>query len=116
MEDKIPNITDADIERIVRRDFSQVAFADVIGTLKKYESETEQGRNRVWASILKLAGGDIELLRLYVEKACYDYRDVIAAAEYPKYTPHAFGDLLDGKAAPLMDKDWKQYQSWLNKP
>lgn len=116
MEQMIPNINDADIKRIVRRDFPQLEFIDVENILASYKPESEKGRNRVYASILKLSEGNIDLLKKYVEKANNDYRDIIAVSEYPNYSEHAFeNNLPDRKRKQLINDDWMQYQAWLNK-
>jgi hypothetical protein len=116
MEQKSPNIRDKDIQRIVRRDFPQLTFTEVEDMLKMYKSESKKGKNRVYASILKLSDGKIELIKKYVEKANTDYRDVIALSEYPNYLEHAFEDELPvEKKKQLIDDDWKQYEAWLNK-
>ena len=116
MEQRVPNISDADIKRIVRRDFPHLEFNEIESVLGVYKSENKKGRNRVLASILKLSGGNIGLLKKYVEKANDDYRDIIALSEYPNYSEHAFqDDLPDKKKKQLSNDDWMQYQAWLNK-
>ena len=116
MEQKIPSITDSDIKRIVRREFPQFDFTEIEDILKMYKSESDRGKNRVYASILKLSNGNIELVKKYVEKANKDYRDVIALAEYPSYSEHAFDDNLPTeKKKQLINDDWKQYEAWINK-
>jgi hypothetical protein len=115
MEQKIPDIDFSVITRIVERDFPLVVFSEVEAILRNYKSESEGGRNRVYASILKLSEGNLELLTKYVEKANNDYRDVIALSEYPNYSGYAFRDLPQSEKLGLIDLDWKQYQEWLNK-
>jgi hypothetical protein len=116
IDPKTPHITDADIERLIKRDFSPLAFSEVAQVLKKYTSETKLGENRVYAAALKLAKGDIALLTKYVDKANNDYRDIIALSEYPNYSSYAFDDnLSDEQAKQLIDADWNQYEAWLNK-
>jgi hypothetical protein len=116
MEQKIPKISDNDIKRIANRDFSQLDFSIIESLLKVYKSESNKGKNRVYASILKLSGGNIELIKKYVDKANNDYRDVIALSEYPNYSQHVFeDDLSDEKKKQLIKDDWTQYEAWLNK-
>lgn len=116
MEQKIPNISDSDIKRIVRRDFPKLKFTEIEDILKMYKSESERGRNRVYASILKLSDSNIELVKEYVERANVDYRDVIALSEYPNYSEYAFEDDLPvKKKKQLINDDWTQYEAWLNK-
>lgn len=116
MEQKIPSISNDDINRIIKRDFPQLKPSEIEDVLKGYNSESERGKNRVYASILKLSNGNIKLIREYVEKANIDYRDVIALSEYPNYSEYAFEDELPvQKKKQLIDDDWKQYEAWLDK-
>jgi hypothetical protein len=116
MEQKIPSISDSDIKRIVQRDLPQLDFAEIESILKMYKSKSEEGRNRIYASILKLSDGNIELIKKFVEKANYDFRDIIALSEYPIYSEHAFDDdLPEQKKNQFINDDWCQYEYWLNK-
>ena len=67
---------------------------------------------RVRLAVLKLAGGDTAQLRAHLDVALADYRDVIAAAEYPGY-----GRAMD--PPPDVDgtiaRDWEQYEAWLRR-
>ncbi|MDA9317121.1 hypothetical protein N9Q58_04315 [Polaribacter sp.] len=115
MEQKIPNIKDAVIKRIVEREFSSVKFTKIEGILKRYQSRNSKGMNRIYAAILKLSNGNIELIKKYVEQANSDYRDIIALAEYPNYSKYDFDENLSKeKEKQLIDSDWKQYEIWLN--
>ena len=116
MDQKIPTISDEDIKRIVSRDFPQIEFDKVMAVLSIYESESNNGMNRVYASILKLSNGNYELLKKYAEKAKSDYRDVISLSEYPNYSAQAFNDNLPDKMKKeLIHRDWVQYEAWLLK-
>jgi hypothetical protein len=116
MEQMIPNISDADIKRITKRDFPQFDFAVIASILKVYKSESKQGENRIHASVLKLANGNIETLQEYIVKANSDYRDILALSEYPNYSEIAFEQKLsDDKKEGIIRQDWMQYQAWLNK-
>ena len=65
----IPDVTEKDIDRIVRRDFLSERYSQ--GRLPKECS-------RVHLAALKLAQGDLERLRLHVGRSEQDYRDVLA--------------------------------------
>ena len=87
-----PNVTSADVERVVRRDFPAERFADVMAMLGEYGAEDWQREaDRVRLATLKLAGGSMERLRYEVEGAKCDYRDVLAPAEYPGYCKRVGG-------------------------
>ena len=110
---RIAKVTQKDVDRIIQRDFLASEFKSVTEILTLYRSS--EGF-RVFASILKLSQGDIALVKEYVDKANYDYRDIIAASEYPNYSERAFDDDLSKKDAKyLEDLDWKQFQTWFNK-
>ena len=113
MEQKIPVVSDSDIKRIIKRDYPNVEGSFVLALLSKYKSESKKGKNRIFASILKLAEGKTELIEKYVEKANEDYRDILALSEYPHYSKYAFeDDLSSEREKELNDKDWEQYQKW----
>lgn len=116
MEQKVIIVSDADIKRISKRDFPQLEFGEIESILGMYKSESIAGRNRIYASILKLSDCNIELLRKYVTKAVNDYRDIIALSEYPNYSEYALeSNLSDQIKQQLIDEDWMQYQEWFNK-
>jgi hypothetical protein len=116
MEQRIPIIDDDDITRIIKRDFPRSELANIKTMLAPYNSDSNIGRNRVYASILKLSEGNSDLLKEYVLKANNDYRDILSAAEYPNYSEHAFeDDLSDEQKKQLIESDWMQYQPWLDK-
>lgn len=116
MEQRIPKISYSDIKRIIKRDFPQSEFTEIESALQMYKSKSEGGRNRVFASILKLSDGNLELVKKFAEKANYDFRDVVSLSEYPNYTEHAFDeDLPEQKKKQLINDDWRQYWYWLNK-
>ncbi len=145
MEDRIPRITNDDIKRIIERDFPKnekdrviktlnryksesekgrnrlhaaiLKISDrVIKTLNRYKSESEKGANRVHAAILKIADGSLEKVEKYVEVAIIDYRDVLSWAEYPSYSKNLFENVSYEKKKQRNDDDWQQYNEWLNKP
>jgi len=115
----IPKVTSNDVERIVRRDYSERKFDSVMAVLKGYEESTSgrRERPRVQLAALKLANGDVEALRNYVNKAIQDFRDVLGPAEYPEYSKKGAlrGQLPAAEAQGIIDSDWKQYEDWLRR-
>ena len=115
MEQKIPRIDEIDIKRIVKRDFSQEEREVMESILKGYKSDSEAGKNRMYAAILKLSNGNLGTLKKLVEKANFDYRDIIALAEYPNYSKYAFNDRLSKQEKrKLIEEDWLQYSRWFD--
>jgi hypothetical protein len=60
---------------------------------------------------LKCANGNLKELARVVEDACCDYRDVLLAAEYPRYIR---GKSQEAKRQAI-ESDWNQLQAWLNR-
>jgi hypothetical protein len=114
MNQPIPDVTMADLDRIVRRDFPPGVHGQVVNILIRY-GRGDGGRNRVCAAALKLADGDIQQLEHYIDAARSDYRDVLAWAEYPAYMDCVLGPKDESEAKALVDADWEQYQDWFSR-
>jgi hypothetical protein len=115
----IPDVTSEDVDRIIRRDFSAFSFAEVKAILNEYGVEKfHVGVNRVRVATLKLANGDVERLRIHMQSAKNDYRDVLAAAEFPGYMKAGLRirKLPAKERTRIIDGDWRQYDEWLRKP
>src|SRR5262245_19325929 len=82
-----PTVSRADVERVVRRDFGPELLPQVLSILDEY---VELERERVQVAVLKLANGNLDDLRRYIESAKCDWRDVLGPAEYPLYTRKMF--------------------------
>lgn len=113
-----PTVTPNDVERVVRRDFRAEELHEVMNLLNEYGAEKwHHERPRVQLAALKLAGGDLKKLRLQMNIAKCDYRDVLAPAEYPSYMKKFSGARhppVDEREQVIED-DWRQYESWLRK-
>ena len=111
-------ITDADVERIVRRDYAAEQVPEIVDALASYGvEEWEREAPRVRAAILKLANGDRARLLEELAVAKRDYRDVLAGAEYLTYGALT---LRDPAASPedvqrAITSDWAQFQDWLHR-
>ena len=114
-----PDVTAADIERLVRRDFAPEHVDHVLSVLDEYGTEDwHREPERVRAAVLKLAAGSLEQLRMHIAAAKMDFRDVLSDAEYPLYTKRWFhiDKLSEDERQRIIDSDWKQYQDWFNRP
>jgi hypothetical protein len=112
----VPDVTPADVERIVRREFAKEQWATVMALLNDFQRERGNGGTpRVQLAVLKLAKGDTDILRAHLTWP--DYRDILVAAEYPAY--HKVGltirELSAGERQGIIDSDWGQYQEWLKR-
>jgi len=108
----VATVTDADIDRLVRRDYAPDQVVEVLGLLEEYSSHEAA---RVRAAVLKLAAGSVDQLLTRLQVALIDYRDVLAPAEYPEYLRHSYAEiqqLSEADLQKLYDQDWQQYQSW----
>lgn len=114
----VPNVSDADVARIVRRDFPPTAVDDAMSVVEAYGREAwEREPARVRLAALKLANGDVSELRRHITVAKTDYRDVLAAAEYPAAVRQW---LPTNKQPPndeqkTFDADWEQYRRWFER-
>jgi hypothetical protein len=94
----IPQVTPVDVERVVRRDFSDDDYATVMTILNDYGRENwHRERTRVQLAALKVANANVQKRRACIESANRDYRDALAAAEYPAYCKMAWGQDLPAK-------------------
>jgi hypothetical protein len=112
----VPRVSSADVERVVTRDFGSAAAAPILAILDGYGGHNSHREpNRVRLAALKLAAGNRARLSELIEQAGLDYRDILAAAEYPAYFG-ASGLADESERARLIDADWRQYREWLFLP
>ena len=111
-----PDVTDGDVERVVAREYPADQRSRAWTVLREYGSEEWHPEvDRVRLGALKLAAGNLEHLRLHIDVAKIDYRDVIAAAEYPGYMKRIppSEDVPAHERAKVIRDDWQQYEQWL---
>ncbi len=114
----VPQVTPADIERVVRRDFPDADVPEALALLAEYGPEPwHREPDRVRLAALKLAEGSLQKLRMAIDRAKRDYREVLAPAEYPKFTQHGVrkGRSSSQERQQLYSDDWQQYERWLRK-
>jgi hypothetical protein len=68
----------------------------------------------VQLEILKLSGTSLEDVRKWVEVAKTDYRDVLAAAEYPTELVSPAWETGKAECTKIRARDKEQYEEWLN--
>ncbi len=118
MRQPAPTVSQTDVERIVMRDYPQDKYDEVMLILNSYGTDNwEREPHRVRLAILKLANGNIEELRRFLEWAKCDYRDVISPAEYPLATKKwgKIETLTEEEIESIYKRDWEQYEKWLYK-
>lgn len=110
---RTPQVTAQDVERIVRRDYSPDVdeILHLIGLVDVREKE------RVVLACLKNANGNMKRLKNELENASGYWREIISTAEYP-LTSKKWNKLQtqpESERQKVYDKDWAQYQDWLNR-
>jgi hypothetical protein len=110
-----PQVSSADVERVVARDFPS-GCSHVWEILRGYNSDQgHQETARVCLAALKLAAGNIHRLASEIKNAQRDYRDVLAAAEYPEYCRSVgwSGRVSPAEQERVINADREQYSEWL---
>lgn len=90
---------------------ARAAAAEALASYGPAPHHREAGRVRL--ALLKLAGHDLRKLREGVEIAKHDYRDVLAAAEYPAQAAAPTWKMSREETQPLIEQDRAQYNRWL---
>ncbi len=119
VDQPVPDVTEADVERVVRRDFPSDQFDTVMGVLRQYGVEKwHRECVRVHLAVLKLSNRQLNELKVVIDVAKRDYRDVLGPAEYPEYGKVGFRarDLSKRERQQIVDADWKQYEKWFRRP
>jgi hypothetical protein len=104
------------LERIILREFGSQAN-EVKQKLKRVLSDATKEKYRISAAIIKLANKDINAIDGLIEISNYDFRDVIARAEYPKVFDLGFDgyeELSKRQVRQIYLSDWKNYSNWIN--
>ena len=114
-EQPIPQVTRADVERVIRRDFPQKVVAEALSLLDACDADSGAPIPRVQLAVLKMADGDLTRLKRFIEDAKLDYRDVLGWAEFPQYSRTVPGPGQPPHVDQIIEADWKQYQSWLTR-
>jgi len=111
-----PRISNADVERIVARDFAAESAREVFSILGEFGTEDwHKETDRVRIAALKLAAGSIEGLRAAIDTGKRDYRDLLALAEYPLYmqSVRPSEQISPEQRQRIVEADWQQYCDWL---
>ena len=111
MSQPVPNIGPNDVARLLTRDFGESAddARAILGAL----SGTHPGAvARVSAAAIRLSSGDLEELRSAVAMGLADWRDVLCAAEYPRYM-QLHDDPTPADRAAAIEADGAAYRAWL---
>lgn len=115
-EQPVPTISDEKLDFLISRDFPD--DKEMVRTkLNKIKSDSENGKNRISTSILKLADKKLDKIDYLVKRANEDFRDIISEVEYPR--AHKAGFELFDKEEKIVREvllaDWKEYSTWIEK-
>ena len=114
MDQYTPEVTDADIERIVARDYP----ANLHDTIRDLIRGVEvREKTRVVVACLKCSRGNFERLKGNLADASGYYREIISEAEYPNYTKVWFhiDRVPPEERDRIIEKDKRQYLEWLHR-
>ena len=114
MKQPAPDVTEADVKRVLLRDFEPNDVAQIEAQLRECDPALSP---RAILAALKLSDCVFESVSGNLAQARLDWRDVIAYAEYPSYmqkVPGA-GALTDEQLEDVYRADWAQYQAWLGR-
>lgn len=107
----VASITDEELAILIKRDYPDQT--DLVKTkLNKIKSDTQQGKNRIAASVLKLAEKDLTKVDFLVKRANEDFRDIVAKAEYPRTSRYGFGERDEEERKQDYLKDWEEFSEW----
>lgn len=109
-----PAVDDADVDRIVRRDYDANLVDDILALIAATDVREKA---RVVLACLKLANGNVDNLRGQLSNAGGYYREILGEAEYPLATKRWFriDSLSDDEIRAIYEKDWRQYAEWLGR-
>ena len=105
-------ISDQLLDSLIDRDFKSNA-ALVKTKLNTIDSDSQAGKNRIAAGILKLADKNFEALDELIKKANTDSRDIFMWAEYPRCAKLGFDELDDKQMKQIYLDDFIEFSNWL---
>jgi hypothetical protein len=106
-------VTDQLLERIIHRDFGN-SSDEVKQKLREVISDSQNGKNRISAAIIKLSNKDIKAIDHYIAMSNNDSRDVISQAEYPRCSKLGFDEMEEHNMKLIYLSDWIEYSKWIN--
>ena len=115
MDQPVPNVSAADVARVIKRDFPPEKHAAVKDLLNQYKQQHGPvPPPRVHLAVLKLSEGSVQKVARFIQESFVDYRDVLAPAEYPRYSARGGFD-SDEEEQQVIADDWAEYRGWLER-
>lgn len=114
MDQFIPQVSEMDVNRIVKRDYPLDQYEMILEMIEK-AGQKESARNVL--ACLKNANGDIEKLKSQLSDAGGYWREIISEAEYPNYSKKLFriDRLSETEQRAIIESDKSQYLAWLDR-
>ena len=113
-EQPVAKISNAELEFLIERDFLE--NMDLVKRkLNKIQSDSQNGKNRIGAAVIKLANSDLKKIDELINKANEDSRDIISNAEYPRVSKYGFEFPNEKELRTDFLNDWNEYVEWKNK-
>tara|TARA_R110000744_G_scaffold24445_3_gene61273 strand:- start:1819 stop:2193 length:375 start_codon:yes stop_codon:yes gene_type:complete len=114
LEQPVAKISDAELEKLIDREFPE--NSDLIKRkLTEIQSDSQNGKNRIGAAVLKLAKSDLNAIDFLIKKANDDFRDIVSQAEYPRASKYGFDEPNEKELKTDYLNDWTEYVDWKNK-
>ena len=112
---QVAKISTDHLAKLILREFPKDVEL-VTSKLEQVKSDSEAGQRRISAAILKLANRELNELDSLIDKANFDFRDIIAAVEYPRNSQRMFDERTTKEQLETeYQNDWDDYSTWLNK-
>ncbi|HKC95324.1 MAG TPA: hypothetical protein VKB81_15005 [Nitrospira sp.] len=114
MEQFVPDVSESDVERIIKRDLPVEEHDGILEIIRQLEVREKA---RVVLACLKNSGGDLRKLKYDLAEASGYYREHIGEAEYPNYMKKIFriDKLSEAEISTIFEKDKNQYLAWLRR-
>ena len=108
----VAKISNQLLDALIERDFKSNAII-VKTKLNNINSESQAGKNRIAAGILKLADKNFDALDELIKKANEDSRDIMMWAEYPRCAKIGFDEFDKKQMKQIYLDDFIEYSNWL---
>jgi len=113
-EQPVATISDEELDFLTSREFPNEKET-VKTKLDKIKSDSQNGKNRISAAVLKLADKNLSRIDILVKRANEDFRDIISKAEYPRASSYDFGERNEEESKDDYLRDWDEYSTWKEK-
>jgi hypothetical protein len=101
------------LEGLIAREFPR-NIDEITLKFNSIKADNPNAINRISAAILNLSNKDISKIDSFIEMSNNDSRDVLALAEYPRYSKLVFSDLNNKRKKTIYLEDWAEYSKWIN--